>query len=137
MSTIRRLDHVAFVVRDTEAALRTFADRLGLPVAHSEVQEHAGVRLTYLDCGNAFLQLVEPTDPDHDIARWLEEHGEGIHHICFGVEDALAAAAELAPEGAPAPVERSGRGHVSAFVPGDPPHGVRIECTELDPEPVR
>ena len=107
MSAIRRLDHVAVVVRDTDAALRTFADRFGLPVAHSESQERAGVRLTYLDCGNAYLQLVEPTDPDHELARWLDEHGEGLHHICFGVDDALAAAAELAPDGAPAPVAGS------------------------------
>jgi len=136
LNAIRRLDHVAVVVRDTEAALRTFSDRFGLPVAHSESQERAGVRLTYLDCGNAYLQLVEPTDPGHELARWLDEHGEGIHHICFGVEDALTAAAELAPEGAPDPVAGSGRGRISAFVPGDPPHGVRLECTELDPEPV-
>jgi methylmalonyl-CoA/ethylmalonyl-CoA epimerase len=136
MTSIRRLDHVAVVVRDTDAALRTFADRLGLPVAHSETQDAAGLRLTYLDCGNAYLQLVEPTDPDHELARWLDEHGEGLHHICFGVDDALTAAAELAPDGAQAPVAGSGRGRVSSFVPGDPAHGVRIECTELDPEPV-
>ena len=136
MTPIRRLDHVAVVVRDTDAALRTFADRLGLPVAHSETQEGVGVRLTYLDCGNAHLQLVEPTDPDHELARWLDEHGEGLHHICFGVDDALAAAAELAPPGAPVPVAGSGRGRVSSFVPGDPLHGVRLECTELAPEPV-
>ena len=132
MSAIRRLDHVAVVVRDTDEALRTFGDRFGLPVAHSESQP-AGVRLTYLDCGNAYLQLVEPTDPDHELARWLDEHGEGLHHICFGVDDALAAAAELAPDGAPTPVAGSGRGRVSAFVPGKPPHGVRLECTELEP----
>jgi methylmalonyl-CoA/ethylmalonyl-CoA epimerase len=136
VTSIRRLDHVAVVVRDTDAALRTFADRFGLPVAHSETQEDVGVRLTYLDCGNAYLQLVEPTDPDHDLARWLDEHGEGIHHICFGVDDVLAAAAELAPDGAPLPVAGRGRGRVSSFVPGDPPHGVRLECTELDPQPV-
>jgi methylmalonyl-CoA/ethylmalonyl-CoA epimerase len=136
VTSIRRLDHVAVVVRDTDAALRTFSDRLGLPVAHSETQDEAGVRLTYLDCGNVYLQLVEPTDPDHELARWLDEHGEGLHHICFGVDDALAAAAELAPDGAPAPVAGSGRGRLSSFVPGDPPHGVRLECTELDPEPV-
>lgn len=134
MTPIRRLDHVAVVVRDTERALRTYRDRLGLPVSHSEVQDGARVRLTYLDCGNAFLQLVEPLDPTSELGRWLEEHGEGLHHLGFGVDDALAAAAALAGDGAPAPVEGRGRGRVSAFVPGREASGVRLECTDFDYE---
>ena len=50
------------------------------------------MRLTYLDAGNAFLQLVEPLDPASALATWLDEHGEGLHHICFGVDDVPAAA---------------------------------------------
>ena len=130
MTPLRRLDHVAVAVRDTEEGLRTFRDRLGLRVVHSEVIAAPPVRLTYLDCGNAFLQLVEPLDADHELARWLTENGEGLHHICFGVDDVLAAAEQLAPEGG-RPVAGGGRGRVSAFVPGEAPHGVRLECTEF------
>jgi methylmalonyl-CoA/ethylmalonyl-CoA epimerase len=128
---IRRLDHVAVVVRDTEAALRTFRDRLGLSVAHTELQEDTRVRLTYLDCGNAFLQLVEPLDPDTVLGRWLAENGEGLHHLGFGVEGAVASASVLAADGAPEPAEGRGRGRSSAFVPGEPDHGVRLECTDF------
>ena len=131
MTLLRRLDHVAVAVRDTEAALVYFRDGLGLTVMHAEEVESPHVRLTYLDGGNALLQLVEPLDSELDLARWIEEHGEGIHHVCFGVDDPLAAAAERAPKGAPAPVAGSGRGRVSAFVPGAAAHGVRIECTEF------
>ncbi len=131
MTPIRRLDHVAFVVRDTEAALTTYRDRFGLRVAHTEVLESLQVRLTYLDCGNAFLQLVEPLDSDTQLGRWLAEHGEGLHHVAFGVEGAVAAAAALAADGAPAAVEGQGRGRVSAFVPGEPLHGVQLECTDF------
>lgn len=130
MTPLRRLDHVAVAVRDTEAALAYFRDRLGLQVAHSEEQESPRVRLTYLDAGNVFVQLVEPLDPEHELARWIAEHGEGIHHVCFGAEDPVDAAAELAVNGA-APAPGSGRGRVSAFVPGDVAHGVRVECTEF------
>jgi methylmalonyl-CoA/ethylmalonyl-CoA epimerase len=132
MTPIRRLDHVAVVVRDTESALQTFRDRLGLRVAHTEVQDAANARLTYLDCGNAYIQLVEPLDPATPLAAWLDEHGEGLHHIAFGAEDSLAAAAALAPDGSPPPARGGGRGRVSAFVTGPPPHGVRLECTEFD-----
>lgn len=134
MRPIRRLDHVAVAVRDTAEALRTFRDRFGLRVVHSEVIERPHVRLTYLDCGNAFIQLVEPIGQDSDLARWLDENGEGLHHICFAADDALAAAAQLAPSDAPPPTTGSGRGRVSSFVPGEAPHGVRVECTEFHRE---
>ena len=130
MTPIRRIDHVAVVVRDTEAALRNFRDRFGLEVAHTEVLETPPVRLTYLDCGNAYLQLVEPL-ADSPVAHWLAEHGEGLHHVGFGADDPLAAAAELAPDGAPPPVQGSGRDRASSFVPGEPPNGVRLEFTEF------
>jgi len=131
MSLLRRLDHVAVAVRDTEEALRTFRDRLSLRVVRSEEIPTPHVRLTYLDCGNAYLQLVEPLEPDLELARWIDEHGEGLHHICFGADDPVAAAGRLAPEGAPPPAGGTGRGRVSAFVPGGPVHGVRVECTEF------
>jgi len=132
MSVVRRLDHVAVAVRDTEQALQTFRDRFGLEVVHSEELETPRVRLTYLDCGNAYLQVVEPLGPDVELARWIDQNGEGLHHVCFGVDDAIAGAEALAPADAPSPVRGTGRGRVSAFVPGDPAHGVRIECTEFN-----
>jgi methylmalonyl-CoA/ethylmalonyl-CoA epimerase len=129
MTPVRRLDHVAIAVRDTETALRYFSGHLGLEVARSEELETTHVRLTYLDAGNAYIQLVEPLD-DGELTRWLDENGEGIHHICFGVDDVLGAAALLSLDGAAA-VAGSGRGRVSAFVPGPVRHGVRLECTEF------
>jgi methylmalonyl-CoA/ethylmalonyl-CoA epimerase len=130
MTVLRRLDHVAVAIRDTDEALRYFGDRLGLRVAASEELESPRIRLTYLDAGNAYIQLVEPLDADADLTRWIEENGEGIHHICFGVDDVLAAAQELSCDGT-APTPGSGRGRTSAFVPGLPVHGVRVECTEF------
>ena len=127
---LRRLDHVAIAVRDTEEALRYFRDRLGLQVASAEELESPRVRLTYLDAGNAYIQLLEPLEPGEPLARWLDENGEGLHHICFGVDDVLGAARELTVDGA-APTPGGGRGRVSTFVPGSPVHGVRVECTEF------
>ncbi len=97
---IRRLDHVAIVIRNTDVALGHFRDKLGLTVVHSEELEQPRVRLTYLDAGNALIQLVEPLDDSSDAAHSLNEQGEGIHHICFAVDDALLGARELSPDGA-------------------------------------
>lgn len=129
---IRRLDHVAIAVRDTEVALRHFRDRLGLRVIHTEELKEPHVRLTYLDVGNTLIQLVEPLDGESDLARSLAENGEGLHHICFGVDETLASARALSTDGSTV-VVGSGRGRVSAFVPGTA-HGVRIECTDFDPQ---
>jgi len=62
VTPLRRLDHVAVVVRSTEDALRYYGDQLGLRVHSTEELDAPHVRLTYLDVGNAFLQLVEPLD---------------------------------------------------------------------------
>lgn len=130
MKPLRRLDHVAVVVESSERALEYFSGTLGLEVAASEVLEAPPVRLTYLDAGNAFLQLVEPLDSSSELAAWLAEHGEGIHHICFGVDDVAAAVEEL--DGEPPASIGTGRGRKSAFLAAPGRHGVVLECTEFD-----
>ena len=129
---IRRLDHVAVLVADTELALRHFRDHLGLEVMAVDEPPEIPVRLTYLDLGNAWLQLVEPLDPEHPLAAWLREHGEGLHHICFGVDDVESERLRIGPPGLVPPPLGSGRGRPSGFPAGEPPHGVRIECTLFD-----
>ena len=130
MSQLRRLDHVAIVVRDTDEALRFYRDRLGLRVASSEEIPAPPVRLTHLDAGNAYVQLVEPLTPDSPLARWLDEHGEGLHHLCFGVDDVPTAITELSDEGS-AVTLGSGRGRVSGFVTTAGSHGATVELIEF------
>jgi methylmalonyl-CoA/ethylmalonyl-CoA epimerase len=131
---IRRLDHVAVAVRDTAAALAYFRDRLGLEVVAVDEPPEVPVRLTYLDLGNTFLQLVEPLDPAHPLAAWLEANGDGLHHVCLGVDDVECELRRIGPPGAAVPPLGSGRGKPAGFAAGDPPYGLRIECTRYDPE---
>jgi methylmalonyl-CoA/ethylmalonyl-CoA epimerase len=135
MARIRRLDHVGIAVRDTTTALAYFRDALGLPVVHAEDNEGAGVRMTYLDAGNAYVQLLEPRRDDAPIAAYLEEHGEGIHHVCVAVDDVMEAIRELGQQSGDASQSSalgSGRGRPAAFIPGQAKHGVLIECTAFD-----
>jgi methylmalonyl-CoA/ethylmalonyl-CoA epimerase len=129
VTLLRRLDHVAVVVRNTENALRFYRDRLGLTVHSSEELADLGVRLTYLDVGNAFLQLVEPTRPTSPLAEWLERNGEGLHHICFGVDDVAGAISSLSDNGSSVTLG-TGRGRISGFL-GTDGQGVLIECTQF------
>jgi methylmalonyl-CoA/ethylmalonyl-CoA epimerase len=130
VTPLRRLDHVAIVVESSDRALEYFSGTLGLEVAASEVLETPAVRLVYLDAGNVFLQLIEPLDSSSEIASWLAEHGEGVHHICFAVDRVPEAIEQLSGE-QPASVG-TGRGRRSAFLPGPAQHGVLLECTEFD-----
>ena len=87
VTLLRRLDHVAILVRDTDEALRFYQGRLGLAVASSEE-----IRLP--TCGSPTWMRATPTSSsssrstgDSPLRSWLDEHGEGLHHICFGVDD--------------------------------------------------
>ena len=130
MTLLRRLDHVAVLVRDTDEALRFYSGRLGLAVASSEEIPSPHVRLTYLDAGNAYIQLVQPLGGDSPLTVWLDEHGEGLHHICFGVDDVARAVGELSDPGTAISLGQ-GRGRVSSFISTGDSNGVRIECTEF------
>ena len=125
------LDHLAIVVSDTEAALRTWRDRLGFPVVCSEVVNGGVLRLTHLDLGNAHLQLVEPLTPDHPLQAWLRERGPGLHHFCLRVADVGLAreelrAAGLAGEAAP---HQGTQGRRALFLRPDATDRVQVEVT--------
>lgn len=83
----KEVDHIAIVVRDTEEALSFYRDTMKLPLKVSEEVPDVGVRLTHLDMGNLDLQLVEPLSKDHPLSQYLDEKGEGLHHICWKMPD--------------------------------------------------
>jgi len=129
---IRRLDHVAVLVRDTDQALLWFRDVLGLTVALVDAVDVPPVKLTYLDCGNSYLQLVEPRESTGPLAALLDRNGEGFHHVCFGVDDPVTEAQAMSSDGTTQVTLGSGRGRRSVFAPGPIMHGLRLECTEFN-----
>lgn len=87
MSSVFRINHVAIVVEDIEAALRFWRDGLGLEVAHVEDVPDQDSVVAFLPTGQSEVELVKPTSDDSGIARYLKRHGPGMHHICFEVDD--------------------------------------------------
>lgn len=84
---IKKVHHVGVVVRDMEQAMRFYRDTLGLPVHKFETIQEQGVRAALLTLGDGEIELLEPIVPDTGIARYLERKGEGLHHVCFQVDD--------------------------------------------------
>jgi methylmalonyl-CoA/ethylmalonyl-CoA epimerase len=127
-----RVHHVAVVVRDLEAALGFYRDRLGLPLEMVLPIESDGVRIAFLGVGQSKIELVEPTDPSTGVARFLEGRGEGFHHLCLEVADVAAELDRLAAarvELIDARPRRGAEGPV-AFIHPRSCHGVLVELIE-------
>jgi methylmalonyl-CoA epimerase len=102
-ASIRRIDHVAVVVRSIEAALGFYRDTLGVQPTEISDFPSEGIKIAFLPLGGpggSSIELIEPTDPGSGGARYLERHGEGLHHLCLEVPDIESALAELRAEGA-------------------------------------
>ena len=94
-----RIHHVALLVRDVEGGLRFYRDTLGLPVSEVQAMPGDGVTIAFLPVGESRVELVEPTAPGTGVARYMESHGEGFHHVCFEVGNLAETLMRLAIEG--------------------------------------
>ena len=98
--TIGDIDHVAVVVRSIDDSLARYRVLLGWePESEPRVFEGQRVRLCFLAFGPppaARLELVEPTDPESGVARFLADRGEGLHHVCLRSDNLPADLAALA-----------------------------------------
>jgi methylmalonyl-CoA/ethylmalonyl-CoA epimerase len=134
LTTIKRIDHIAIVVEDIEAALGFWRDTLGLDLRYVEdVQDQQSI-VAFLPIGNAEVELVKPTSDDSGVARYLKKRGPGVHHICFEVDDIEKALDELKNKGIrlinESPMIGTG-GKKIAFIHPESTHGVLIELYEL------
>jgi methylmalonyl-CoA/ethylmalonyl-CoA epimerase len=98
---ITGLSHVSIVVPSLDAAARELKQKYGLEIGAIIINEQQGVRLAYIDLGNAKIELMEPSRADSPVAKFLERnpHG-GIHHFCLNVDDVEATAATAQAQGA-------------------------------------
>lgn len=98
---IGRLNHVALVVDDLDAAVSTYRDTLGASVSLPQDLPEHGVTVVFVDLPNTRIELLVPHGDNSPVSRFLEKnkHG-GIHHICLEVNDIASAAKQLESRGA-------------------------------------
>jgi methylmalonyl-CoA/ethylmalonyl-CoA epimerase len=82
-----RIDHIGVAVSDLDATISLYRDTFGMPLAHREVVESQGVEAVLLDVGDGHVELLRPLGPDTVVGRFVERHGEGLHHVAYAVED--------------------------------------------------
>ena len=98
---IGRLNHVAIAVRDLAAASALYAGTLGAKVSAPVPQPDHGVTVVFIDLPNTKIELLEPLGEASPIARFLEKNPDGgMHHICYEVDDIIAARDRLKQQGA-------------------------------------
>ena len=130
------LDHVGIAVRDLGAALAFYRDALGLEVEASEEIASQRVRAHFVSAGEPSLELLEATEPDSPIAKFVEKRGPGLHHITLRVDDIQAALAQLESRGVRLIDQRPRAGAERAqvaFVHPSSAHGVLVELKQAAP----
>ncbi|MGZ8409756.1 MAG: methylmalonyl-CoA epimerase [Hyphomicrobium sp.] len=98
---IGRLNHVAIAVRDLNAAVATYKTSLGAKVTEPTAQPEHGVTVVFVELPNTKIEFLEPLGENSPIAKFLERNPDGgIHHVCYEVDDILAARDQLKAAGA-------------------------------------
>jgi methylmalonyl-CoA/ethylmalonyl-CoA epimerase len=129
---IKRVEHVAIAVRDIEKSKSLLEDTFGLNLEYDE--RIGATTLAMYPVGETYLELLETTDPDSAVAKWLAEKGESLFHLCFEVDDIDGALDELRGKGVKLLDETPRTGHGGsriAFLDPQSTGDILIELAEL------
>lgn len=96
---MRKIEHIGIAVKDLEVSNSIFEKLFGAPPYKSEEVESEGVKTSFFRNGPNKIELLEATNPESPIAKFIDKKGEGIHHIAFDVQDIVAEIARLKAEG--------------------------------------
>lgn len=128
-----KIDHLGIATRDLKESLAFWTETLGLECSEIEEVADQKVRVAVLPAGEGRIELLEPTDPDSPVARFLSKRGEGIHHMAVAVENIEESLSKLKEDGARLIDEqpRIGAGGCRiAFVHPKSANGVLLELVE-------
>lgn len=132
---MRKIEHIGIAVKDLQASNLLFEKILGQPPYKEEEVASEGVKTSFFISGPNKIELLEATNSESPIAKFLEKKGEGIHHIAFDVEDILAEISRLKQEGFAVLNEVPKKGadnKLVAFLHPKGTNGVLIElCQEI------
>lgn len=96
---MQKIEHIGIAVKDLSLSVPLFSKLLNTPCYKTELVENESVNTAFFNVGHSKIELLESTDPEGVIAKYLEKRGEGLHHIAFEVSDIEAEMARLKAEG--------------------------------------
>jgi len=131
---IKKINHIAIAVNNIEEAAQFYQTVLGIKLSGVEVVTAQKTKVGFLKIGESNIELVQPSEPDSPLVKFLESKGQGIHHICLEVDDVESEIKALIEKGAILIDQkpRSGAHNTKvAFVHPKSSSGVLIELCEL------
>jgi methylmalonyl-CoA epimerase len=99
-SMLKKINHVAIAVNNIEEATVFYQDILGLKLSGVEVVKEQKTKVAFFRIGESNIELVQPAEKDSPLVKFLETRGQGIHHICFEVDDIESEMKDLLDKGA-------------------------------------
>jgi methylmalonyl-CoA/ethylmalonyl-CoA epimerase len=128
-----KIEHVGIAVKDIGEASKFYKDVFECQISEEIDVPERNLRIAFTEISGVKLEFVMPTDKESVIAKFIEKKGEGIHHICFEVEDVGKATTELKDKGVELVDDRprmGAEGKKIAFIKPKSTHGVLIELKE-------
>lgn len=133
MARIKKINHIAIAVNDVDESLKFWRDALGLKVDHIEDVPSQKSEVVFLPVGDSEVELVRPTSPGTGVAKFIEERGGGMHHLCFEVDNIDEMLSQLKDKGIrlinEVALELPGR--KMAFIHPKSTNGVLVELYEV------
>ena len=133
---MNKIEHIGIAVKDMEAANKVYEQLLGVRHYKTENVESEGVSTSFYKCGESKIELLQATDENSPVAKFIAKKGEGMHHIAFAVEDIRSEMQRLKKEGFVILNEEPKRGADNKWVVFLHPksaNGVLIElCQEIN-----
>ena len=96
---MHKIEHLGLAVSDISAGIKMWESLLGVPCYKTELVEREGVETAFFEIGNSKIELLQGTNPDSAITKFIAKKGEGFHHIAFAVTDIVAETARLQAAG--------------------------------------
>ena len=133
---MKKIDHIGIAVKNMAESNDLFHKLMGEPHYKIEVVESEKVTTSFFHVGESKIELLEASDPESPIAKFIEKRGEGIHHIAFEVDDIRAEIKRLEAEGFIALNHEPKRGadnKLVAFLHPKSSNGVLVELCQSIP----
>jgi methylmalonyl-CoA epimerase len=128
-----KIDHLGIAVRSISDSLDFYRQTLGMEVTAAEAVQDQGVRIALLPVGESRIELLEPFSEDTPVGRFIARRGEGLHHICYEVEDLASKMEDLKSRGVrvlDGYPRRGAEGKLVAFLHPASANGVLVELVE-------
>jgi methylmalonyl-CoA/ethylmalonyl-CoA epimerase len=132
---VMKIDHIGVAVKNLEESLKFYQETLGLELHGVEIVEEQKVKVAFLPIGDTEIELLESTDVDGPIAKYIANKGEGVQHIAYRVDDIEKAIADMLSKGVKMIDEkpRYGAGGAKiAFCHPKSTNGVLVELCQRD-----